>query len=371
MSEKVVHVIEPTLVSDAGHCSIVVQSLCAAGEGLRFCVWAGRGGTLSWPHAANVEIKPHFSRRLRRLQAAWLYRRLLKTGEPIVITTAGRTDLELLNLVARGPVPPGKVFLYIHQLRLNPKKEAGLRRLAVKQPNLMLMCTTGELEKTVRNFGFQHTMVVLPLPAQSTCSTAADPAIRFRHVLVAGAARSDKGFPMVVDLIRHLAAEEASLPVSIQTSGDHYNRYDEATQAALVALKNTRYSHLTMVPETLPRQNYVGLFHGAICLQVYDRAEYANKLSGITLDAFAVGAPVVTLSRTWMAKMVERFEAGLAVEEATCDAVYRAIMAVRDSYDRYSANAVRAGEWLKKQNQWAALIRMLEVAVGRAEQALH
>jgi hypothetical protein len=250
--------------------------------------------------------------------------------------------------------------LYVHQLRLNPRKEAAMRRLAVQQPNLMFICTTGEIEKTVRQCGFHNTMVVLPLPAQSTYGGATEPSPRFRHVLVAGAARSDKGFGTAVDFIRYLAAARATVPVSIQTSGDHYGRYDEATQAALARLKDLHYSRLTMLPDTLTRPDYVNLFRGAICLQPYDRTEYANKLSGITLDAFTVGAPVVTLSRTWMAKMVEQFDAGLTVEEPTSEALFRAVEAVRDKYEHYSANAAQAGRSLTNQNQWTPLMHMLK-----------
>jgi len=360
MSDKVVHIIEPTLVSDAGHCSIVVQSLCAAGEGLRFCVWVGRDAQLAWTTNFNVEVRPYFSRRLRRMQAAWLYWRLLRRSVRLVITTAGRTDLVLLNVVGPRPIPSGRVFLYVHQLRLNPRKEAMMRRLAVQQPNLMFICTTGEIEKTLRQCGFLNTMVVLPLPAQSTYGGATDPSPGFRHVLVAGAARSDKGFSRAVDFIGYLAAKKATIPVSIQTSGDHYGRYDEATQAALARLKHLQYGRLTMLPDTLTRSDYVNLFRGAICFQPYDRTEYANKLSGITLDAFTVGAPIITLSGTWMAKMVKQFDAGMTVEEPTSEALYRAVEAVRDNYEQYSAHAAQAGLSLKNQNQWASLIDMLK-----------
>jgi hypothetical protein len=323
-------------------------------------VWVGREAQLGWTKNSSVEIRPYFSRRFRRIQAAWLYWRLLRSGARLVIPTAGRTDLVLLNLVGPKPISPRRVFLYVHQLRLNPRKEAAMRQVAVQQPNLVFICTTGEIEKTVRQCGFHNTMVVLPLPAQSTYGGATEPSPRFRHVLVAGAARSDKGFSIAVDFVRYLAAAGATVPVSIQTSGDHYGRYDEATQAALARLKDLHYSRLTMLPDTLTRPDYVNLFRGAICLQPYDRTEYANKLSGITLDAFTVGAPVVTLSRTWMAKMVEQFDAGLTVEEPTSEALFRAVEAVRDKYEHYSANAAQAGRSLTNQNQWTPLMHMLK-----------
>lgn len=368
MSNRTVHIIEPTLVSDAGHCGAVVQSLCAAGEGLRFCVWVGRGAQLSWAKIPNVETRPYFSRRLRRVQAAWLYWRLLRSGDRIMVTTAGRTDVMLLNMVSRKPIPPGKVFLYVHQLRFAPQKEAALRKLAAQQPHLMMMTTTDALEKNLNAYGFRNTMVILPIPPVARNGPASQPIHEFQHLLIAGAARSDKGFSTAVNLIGYLASEKVALPVSIQVSGDHYGRYDEATRAALERLKTIQYPSLRVVPETLTRTDYVNLFRGAICLQPYDRGEYASKLSAITLDAFSAGAPVVTIAHTWMATMVDRFEAGVVVEEPTCEALLNAVKTVRQEYARYAANARQAGSVLTRQDQWAALINLLKSdAVGSGQ----
>src|SRR5262249_61063272 len=109
------------------------------------------------------------------------------------------------------------------------------------------------------------------------------------------AARSDKGFSTAVDFIDYLASERVALPISIQISGDHYGRYDEATRAAIERLKTIHYPYLKVLPETLTRHDYVKLFRGAICLQPYDRGEYANKLSAITLDAFTPGPPLAPI----------------------------------------------------------------------------
>lgn len=188
----------------------------------------------------------------------------------------------------------------------------------------------------------------------------------FRHILLAGAARSDKGFREAVELIKHLSTIGASVPVSIQTSGDHYGRYDDSTQRAVDLLKTIDYASLTILPDTLTRVDYVRLFRGAICLQPYDQTEYANKLSGVTLDAFAVGAPIVTLSRTWMGRMVEQFGAGVVVDDPTSEGLYAALEKVRSNYAYYSANASHAGVALKKRNQWAAVIERLKCTVDTA-----
>jgi len=359
MSDRVVHIIEPTLVSDAGHCSIVVQSLCAAGKGLRFCVWVGREAQLAWTQDLNVEVRPYFYRRLRRVQAAWLYWRLLRSGARVLITTAGRTDLVLLNLVGPKPIPPGRVFLYIHQLRLNRRKEAVLRQLASQQPHLTMITTTDALEKTLMANGFYNTMVILPISSSPIDRATSGAIPEFQHLLVAGAARSDKGFSTAVDFIDYLASKRVALPISIQISGDHYGRYDKATRTAIERLKTIQYPFLKVLPETLTRRDYAKQFRGAICLQPYDRGEYANKLSAVTLDAFTAGAPVVTIASTWMAEMVNRFGAGVVVEEPTSEALLKAVQAVRHEYAQYASNARRAGSVLTRQDQWSALISML------------
>ena len=68
---------------------------------------------------------------------------------------------------------------------------------------------------------------------------------------------------------------------------------------------------------TLTGDAYSAMFRGAICLQPYSRQDFADRVSGVTLDAFVAGAPVVALSGTWIARMVQRFKAGEVIEEPT------------------------------------------------------
>jgi len=222
-----------------------------------------------------------------------------------------------------------------------------------------MMTTTNALEKTLRAYGFYNTMVILPISSSPIDGVTSEAIPEFQHVLVAGAARSDKGFSIAVDFIDYLASERAAVPISIQISGDHYGRYDKATRTAIVRLKTIHYPFLEVLPETLIRQDYMKQFRGAICLQPYDRGEYANKLSAITLDAFTTGAPVVTIANTWMAEMVNRFEAGVVVEEPTREALLKAVLTIRHEYARYASNARRAGSALTRRDQWAALISKL------------
>ena len=352
-----VNVVEPTLTSEAGHCSTVVHGFCAAAEGLPIRLWAGHGARLPTLERLGLDVRPHFLRRLRKLQAILLYRRLVREPGAIVIPTAGRFDLQALDFISAGPIPQEKVFLYFHRLHLTSRKEAVLRRLAASQPNATLLGTTDAIERNLRELGFLNTRVVLPFPVVAERPEVQSPA--FRHILVAGAARSDKGFRQVVDFVAHLERSASTIPVTIQMSGDHYDRYDEQTRREIDRLRASRYPPLTLLPETLLSDEYAAVFRGAICLQPYDREEYADKISGITLDAFAAGAPVITIENTWMARTVARFGAGIAIAEgspATLDGAARTVM---NNYSQYSSSARAAGNELRKQETWAPVVGLL------------
>ena len=79
---RCLNIVEPTLVSEAGHCGLLLRSLHAAAPGLRCIVWAGRGGGALFKDLATIALRRHFSRRLRKLQAYLLYRRQLR-GEAL------------------------------------------------------------------------------------------------------------------------------------------------------------------------------------------------------------------------------------------------------------------------------------------------
>jgi len=357
----VVHVVEPTLVSEAGHCSTVVQGLVGAGPGLNFQLWVGSGAVIPTLEATGVSINRHFRRRLRKWQGFLLYRRLLRRPGAIVVPTAGRFDLAALHYAASGLIPPNKVYLYFHHLRLSPAKTTALRRLAQAQPRVTLLGTTDYIVERLRNLGFANTQVVLPLPVAEPVE---GPTAPFRHVLVAGAARPDKGFGQIVDLIEHLAAIGATLPIAVQVSGDHYDRHDPRTADDLRRLRAIRYPGLRLLSETLRRDEYAALFRGAIALQPYDREEYADKISGITLDAFTAPAPIVTLSQTWMARMAERFDAGVATPDARAETLLCALNQIAAEYARYRDNARLAGQHLRAQHTWAPVVASLTKAPG-------
>ncbi|MGA6993787.1 MAG: glycosyltransferase [Candidatus Deferrimicrobiaceae bacterium] len=366
-ANPLVNIVEPTLEGEGGHCRSFLLSLCHAGNvrEVSFRVYGGRGGSLPGAEGERCEVVPYFSRRLRRLQAFLLYRKLLEGAGRIFVSTAGRTDMVLLTLAAKGEIPPGKVFLYFHWLRPSPRKLVFFRRFAVSHPGVTVVGPTEAVIRPFRECGFRDARIV-PYPITPSAPESPGTGGPFRHVLYAGAARRDKGFPKVVDLVCRMVETGVGIPVTVQASPDHYEKYDEGIRADLERLRKVSPPWLRMFPDTLGGEEYRKIFDGAIVLQPYAREDFADRVSGVTLDAFSAGAPVIATAGTWMAQAIGRFGAGVAIEELNPAALLAAVKGVRDEYPRYRRNALDAGRVLQEEHSGGHLLEALLSPDGEA-----
>lgn len=358
-------IVEPTLVSEAGHCAALFASLQHAAPGLPYRLWIDRRARVPGIERQGVPLQRFFSRRWRKLQALWLYRRLLKSGAPILVPTATWFDLRALDLASPGPIAGQRAFLYFHKWRASPRRAAALQALARRQPRLQLFGTSPMIVQALRKAGFTQVEEIAPVlgvPQQQA-------PVPFRALLSAGAARADKGFAHIVDLVEHLAAAGADLPIVVQTSGDHYGRHDEPTRLALQRLRRSGYRHLTDLADTLDAGRYQQLFAGAICLQPYAPDAYCDKMSSVTFDALRHGAPIVTTAGTTMATLVERTGAGLVVAQPAAPELLRACRAMVEQYAQYSERAWQAGQARSATAAWKPMVEQLQIACAAAPPA--
>jgi len=356
----VLNIVEPTLRSKAGHCYSFLKSLAKAKElgrhSVEVTVWAGREIDHAGLEDLGVTIIPYFSRRFRRIQAFLLYRSLLRRPGRIFIQTAGRTDLFLLHKARRGSIQPGKVFLYFHWLKMNSGKESFFRKMAIRQPELSILSPVNSVSEQFLALGFtsvtQVPYPVTPLPKASRKT-------EFRHVLYAGSARKDKGFGKVVDLIEYMAANHLEVPITIQASPDHYNRYDDITRMDMARLDDMDFPGLNILSMTLGEEKYGALFRGGICLQPYRKDDFVDRVSGVTLDALSNGCPIVTTEGTWMARMVDRFGAGIVLENTSPEDLLDAVDKIRMDYSNFRDRASEAGHTLNGENSASHLFNLL------------
>jgi glycosyltransferase involved in cell wall biosynthesis len=353
-----VQVVEPTLESYSGHCHSLVTSLCAALGGMSIDLWSATGarGLEFGSHVAN---HPVFRRRIRLIQALLLYRRLLRSGAPIVVSTARRSDLVSLDLIARGPFARNRVFLYFHWLRETPAKLRSFSRLAQRQPHVVIFGTTASVVDFFKRCGFAN---VFLLPYPPPASTGGE-LVPFRQFLYAGAARQDKGFSLIADLVELLAREGAHTPVVVQVSADHYGKVDVKTREDIARLQAAGYGPLELKAQTLSPQEYAALFPGSICLQPYDRDEFRDRVSGVTLDALAHACPVVATAGTWSAELIRPFGAGVELVAMDAAGLLQSARKVERDYAAFQSGARAAGQ-AQNRKSW---IPLLDLLPGAAE----
>lgn len=349
-----IQIVEPTLSSEAGHCAAGYRSMSASAQGLSFALWIDRGAHLDELNFSQCELRPYFYRRLRKLQIFWLFRRLLRRSHQMYVPTASYFDLRVCDLAAGKQLEPYQAFFYFHKLRLSAKRQAALRALALRQPHLELFGTSEEIVARLREAGFSRVHRIIPI-VNDAGGTVLE-ATAFRHLLFAGAARADKGFSAVVDLVQLMAAQGTHLPTLIQTSGDHYGRHDEQTQQDLQRLSQVSFTGLQTVSDTLNVDQYRAQFAGSICLLPYSPAQYYDKMSSVVFDALMAGAPAITLEGTSMAPIVAQTGAGIVLPDTNPQRWLEAVLHIQQHYDAFQARARSAASQYSAGSIWEPLI---------------
>ena len=345
---ETINIIEPTLVSETGHCFSFLNSFCKVSKKAPLCLWVNRNASVSFT-GENVQVKRYFFSKIRRFQCYGLYKKLLADKGKLFISTAGITDLVLLNWASRGRIPESKVYLYFHWLNTSDKKLAYLKKFAQKQPNLTILGPTPSVIDTFQEAGFENSRIV-PYPISVQAQHSKMERSGFTGLLYAGAARQDKGISAVVNLVEYLNKQGLQIPFRLQNSPDYRGKYDESTKADIQRLANIPYPYLHLYPETLNSDEYTNLFAGAICIQLYHADLFSDRISGVTLDALSAGSPIVASAGTWIARMVQRFDAGKIIDSTEPETTLSAIQEIIAEYPRYSKNAYAAGMVLQQEN---------------------
>jgi hypothetical protein len=367
----VIHIVAPTLQDRTGHCYSHVLSLLKANENrrARLEIWAGRKARDLFPDTDACRVHRYFSRPLQRLQTLFLYRQLLRRPGRIYLPTGTRTDLLLLDWAARKPIPRAKVFMLFHWLKLSERKQRYMTKIAQKHPDIVTMGPTDGIVQLLRLCGFSRAQQVpYPITPVKHGGPQKGDAAGFRYLLFAGAARADKGFVHVVELVRFLARQKASIPVMIQCSPPHTGVHEPAVAAALKELDAIDYPYLQRSEATLDEEAYFNLFAGAVSLQLYDPQDYASdRISGVTLDALSSGSPVLVTAGTWMARVAERFGAGLAVADLSPSVIADATRQIQDEFASFQAAALHAGEVLQRENDAGYILARIVEDIAPAE----
>jgi glycosyltransferase involved in cell wall biosynthesis len=181
----------------------------------------------------------------------------------------------------------------------------------------------------------------------------------FRHLLMAGAARINKGLDVVAELAERFAREGRDAPLLVQVSPKHVDRHGSREDAVVARLLAAGYRGLVADPKAPDRGEYAARFAGALVLAPYERAKFADGVSGVVLDALLHGAPCVATAGTWAGDVVERFDAGVAIRERTASQLAMAVDRILGKWDRYAARAAEASDALAGEHDPRRVAQLL------------
>lgn len=292
-----------------------------------------------------------------------MIRESMDSGDPFLVLTAHASHAPMLAWMARGAAAPKlrNARLYFHWRERRLLDRAMMRASPRVREHAVAIAPTEPTASYLRSQGWKRVANVAYPMLAPTHVPGAQP---FRHLLVAGAARVNKGLDLVVGLAEMLGRRDDATPLLVQTtpkrrSGRRGSR--EEVLLAQLAASGARGLHAS--DEAPSTADYGERFAGALVLAPYDPEHFADNVSGVVLDALLRGAPVIASAGSWPGRMVERFGAGALLHERSAAALDSAVQQVLSNWDAACARAQEAARVLAAEHDPAQLVRVLREGV--------
>lgn len=341
-------VIEPNLRNPSGHYAEFVRAIGTRAGEIELDVFAhpaadGMLGAMSGVHVYSRE--PRVGRPVAEWRAIF---RAVWEGRPfLVLTSDGRHAAAVSVAAALAGRSPENARLYFHRTPSETRDKVFLTISARAREHALAIAPTEAVAQSLRAGGWRRVECV-PYPALGA-ENPPEPA-PFSHLLMAGAARMNKGLDLIAALAGLWAGEGRSIPLFVQVSKKHAGRHGHREAALVESLLASGYKGLRTDDNAPDRAQYLERFRGALVLAPYMREQFASQVSGIVLDALLHGTPVIATRDTWPGAQVERFGAGVVIEERTPAALAAAIDRVLAAWPAYAARACAAAETLAREH---------------------
>lgn len=177
-----------------------------------------------------------------------------------------------------------------------------------------------------------------------------------------GEARPTKNFPKVVELVSYSTRKKIDLYFQICAFTPPYKHsFDLLFYNKIRELKELKTEKLRVFEEPMTKEEYLeALAKSSVVLLLYDKITYRTSFSGILLEAWAYGKPVITTSGTWLARQVEKYGGGVIVQSTEPEEVLKAIEEIRKNYEKYQNEALEAGKQLVQKHNGVELARLIK-----------
>jgi len=323
---RLLRIIEPNLTGNAGHYAELVRCLALGSEHRldRVVALGGQG-------IEDVSLLTH-----PRIERRAVFGGPDGTGEysvlgacardpstPCLVLTAKAMHALALERWSWGNRPLRHMSLLFHWRETGLLKRMALLAARCPRRDVRAIAPTRQTADFLRCRGW-HDVVEVPYPVLGPSSLPAS-FPRPARLLVAGAARLNKGIALVADLAEGLARGGDAPPMLVQTTGKRGGRHGRQEADSLERLHRCKWSGLHLDPSAPNRSMYAARFEGALVLTPYDPQKFADNVSGIALDALLHAAPIVATAGTWQAELISRFDCGIIMRDWSSTSLMTAV----------------------------------------------
>lgn len=240
-------------------------------------------------------------------------------------------------------------------------------RRMLRTPQLKLMHSTPQIA-TEFHVDWDVSLPILPHPSTTFADKIAqelnnqppaNPTSPLR-VLFPGGTRKEKGFLLSVDACALLVGD-SNLRIALRARIDHVS--GRALESALEGLVATAGTDVEVLDGDLSDPEFVQMICTAdIVVIPYQAEAFRRRTSGILVDAFLLGKPVVVLKNTWLADIVEAGKMGLCTDPDPAE-IAAAVRQVAARYNDFLPGVARVREEYLQRHSWKALVaKVLDIA---------
>jgi len=290
-----------------------------------------------------------------------IFSKIAQKTDAVFITTANSYHILAALSLSKLRCP---IFLYFHTLELSQTRLARLCRAILNWrfngANRVFLIAPFELDpqeirdKITRAPVSFYSHVPYPLPFFTSFrkrpEVATSPAFCLGYF---GDARLEKNFPRIVDFALEMQKKYSFI---IQCHPPVTGVYENGVRKVVEKLKRTATERIIALDIPLSEPQYLEFLNkvsAVLCL--YDPIQYKRRVSGILLEAWCHGKPVIVLRGSWLAEQVEKLGGGIVIENTETESLEKAVEKIRMNYQRYVEQAMRAGLSLSEKNNGMAL----------------
>lgn len=350
-------IIEPNLRSPSGHYAEFVRALGSRNSGNEFDVLAHPDADLMLDSMQGISVCQKRTRVGEPLAEWRTIYRCISDSTPFLLLTADNRHAAAASFAARfsGNNPVNANFFF-HRAPTTWRDRLLYPFTEIAREYSRAITSTEQVAGELKTLGWRR-VEYIPYPMLAP-SIPPEP-LPFSHLLMAGAARLNKGLDLVADLACRWASDGRSVPMFVQVSKKHASSHGKREAVHVEKLLSSGYKGLRTEADAPERDVYIDRFRGALVLAPYTREQFASQVSGVVLDALLHGAPVIATKGTWPALQVERFGAGIAITERSAESLAAAVEAVLSDWDNYAAKACEAAKVLAVEHDPVRLVKLL------------